>query len=38
MRILQVLEKNKVLEVIRFASGSMPALYVFRKLVEIVKV
>lgn len=37
MRILQVLEKNKVLEVIRFASGSMPALYVFRKLIEIVK-
>ena len=38
MRILQVLEKNEVIEVIRAASGSMPALYMFRKLVGIVKV
>jgi len=37
MRHLQILEKNKVLDVIRFASGSMPALYMFRKLVEIIK-
>lgn len=37
MRNLQVLEKNGVLEVIRSASGSIPALYIFRKLVEIVK-
>jgi Fic family protein len=37
MRNLRILEKNNVLEVVRFASGSMPALYMFRKLVEIVK-
>jgi len=37
MRNLQVLEKNRVIEVVRPASGSMPALYLFRKLVEIVK-
>jgi len=37
MRNLQILEKNNVLEVIRFGSGSIPALYMFRKLVEIVK-
>ena len=37
MRNLRILEKNNVLEVVRFASGSVPALYIFRKLVEIVK-
>jgi Fic family protein len=37
MRNLRILEKNNVLEVVRSASGSMPALYMFRKLVEIVK-
>jgi hypothetical protein len=37
MRNLQVLEKNGAIEIVRSASGSMPALYLFRKLVEIVK-
>lgn len=37
MRILRVLEKNRIVDVIRPASGSMPALHLFRKLVDIVK-
>ena len=38
MRNLQLLEKNKIIRVIQPASGSMPAVYIFSKLVEIVKV
>jgi len=38
MRNLQLLEKNKIIRVLQPASGSMPAVYMFSKLLEIVKV
>ncbi len=37
MRILQVLEKNKIIEIVRPAGGSMPSVYMFSKLVRIVR-
>jgi Fic family protein len=38
MRILRVLEKNKIIEIVRPPGGSMPTVYMFNKLVKIVRV